>query len=216
MRNLFIIFFLGYLSVNYLFAQQIRFENEILNFEKQDAQKMPKANANLFVGSSSIRLWQNLDIDFEKYSVINRGFGGSTLADLEPIVDRIIIKYNPANIFIYSGENDIADGASAQETLERFQKVFIKIRKAMPIVPVVFISIKPSESRIAQLATQKEANLLIKKYLAKDKNAYFANIVPKMMQKKRPNPALFIADKLHMNQRGYEIWAKTLKKYLVK
>ncbi len=177
---------------------------------------MPKKNANLFTGSSSIRLWNGIDYDFHGHSVINRGFGGSNLVDLEYYTDRIITKYEPAKIFIYSGENDIAAGASATETLERFQKVLEKIRISLPQVPIVFISIKPSASRWAQFQTQNEANDLIKKYLQTKPNSEYVSIVKKMLQKGKPNPSIFIADKLHMNKKGYEIWTKALKKYLVK
>jgi lysophospholipase L1-like esterase len=191
------------------------FEKEILAFEKSDSIRMPLKNANLFIGSSSIRLWESLSYDFPQKSTINRGFGGSNLVDLAFFADRIIEKYEPAKIFIYSGENDIAAGATAQQTFERFQIVFEKIRNTMPIVPILFISIKPSPSRWNQFATQNEANNLIKSYLDSKPNAEFVSIVNKMLQRGKPNPSIFIGDKLHMNKKGYEIWTKKLKRYVV-
>jgi lysophospholipase L1-like esterase len=205
-----------FICFNFGFGQVLRFENEILNFEKRDEFKKPPTQANLFVGSSSIRLWHSIDADFEGFSIINRGFGGSTLADLDLLVHRIITKYQPAKIFIYSGENDIADGATAEETFDRFKKVYSKIRVTMPEVKIVFISIKPSIARQAQFETQSKANMLIKSFLEKETNTEYANIANKMLMKKKPNPSLFIADKLHMNQKGYEIWTKKLKRYLVR
>lgn len=216
MKKFIFIFFAVCIGQNSLFSQQKKFEKEIIAFEKQDSIRAPVKNANLFVGSSSIRLWRSIDSDFPKQAIINRGFGGSNLVDLEGYIPRIVTKYSPAKVFIYSGENDIAEGVTAQETLERFQKVFTKIRESLPNVPIVFISIKPSESRWAQYQTQKEANQLIKSYLKTQTDAKFINIVGKMLLKGKPNPSLFIADKLHMNRKGYEIWVKQMKKYLVK
>ena len=216
MKNILIIIFIASFGTNSLFSQQKKFEKEILAFEKLDSLRQPPKNANLFVGSSSIRLWRTIDSDFPKNAILNRGFGGSNLVDLEGYIPRIVTKYAPAKIFIYSGENDIAEGVTAQETLERFQKVFTKIRESLPNVPIVFISIKPSESRWAQFQTQKEANQLIKSYLQTQPNAEFINIVGKMLLRGKPNPSLFIADKLHMNRKGYETWMKKVKKYLLK
>lgn len=209
----FIIFFISALSFN-LLAQKNRFESEIKAFEKQDSIKLPPENANLFVGSSSIRFWKTLQQDFPDKQVINRGFGGSNLVELTLMSDRIIAKYNPSKIFIYSGENDINDGVSAVETLERLKTVVEKIRQKSK-VPILFISIKPSIARVSQIETQKQANKLIKRYLGKIENAEYVSIVKEMQIKKAPNKSLFVKDMLHMNALGYQIWTKKLKKYLL-
>ncbi|HWJ91245.1 MAG TPA: hypothetical protein VNR87_09020, partial [Flavisolibacter sp.] len=73
--------FLGLL----LIAASLRaqpFADEIQTFKKQDSIHFPPASANLFVGSSSLRLWKNIESDFQGYKVINRGFGGSSLPDV--------------------------------------------------------------------------------------------------------------------------------------
>lgn len=216
MKSIKIIILGIFLSPLISFAQNNSFENEILAFEKHDSLYAPKTNANLFVGSSSIKFWKYMEADFDGYPVINRGFGGSNLLDLEYYLDRIVLKYKPAKIFIYSGENDISQGANEVAVYDRFRSVFEKIRLAMPDVPVVFISIKPSIARMDQLTTQRVANKLIKDFLAGKPNAQYVSVVKKMMLKGKPNPSIFIEDKLHMNMKGYEIWTKALKKYLVR
>ena len=198
------------------FSQINKFENEILAFEKHDSLYTPQPNANLFVGSSSIKFWKTLEADFEGFRVINRGFGGSNLKDLDFFTERIILKYSPAKIFIYSGENDINDSANEKEVLDRFISVFTKIRISLPNVPIVFISIKPSIARKEQFGIQTAANQLIKTFISNQENAEFVSVVKKMLLKGKPNPSIFIDDKLHMNRKGYEIWTKKLKRYLVK
>ncbi len=208
----FVILFLGLLSFK-LLAQEIRFESEIKAFEKQDSIKMPPENANLFVGSSSIRFWNTLHQDFPDNQVINRGFGGSNLVELAFLSERIISKYNPSKIFIYSGENDINDGVLAVEVLERLKMVVEKIRQKSN-ASIVFISIKPSMARASQIGVQNKANKLIKRYLRKIENAEFVSIVKEMQIKKAPNESLFVKDKLHMNALGYQIWTQKIKRYL--
>lgn len=216
MKKIALFFVFNFIFLVKIFPQKNKFEKEIIQFEKHDSLYFPPKGANLFVGSSSIKLWQLMETDFSGYQVINRGFGGSNLVDLAYFTERIILKYEPSKIFIYSGENDIADSSSASETLERFKTVFYKIRNSLPKVPILFISIKPSIARFSQYPTQIVANQLIKKFLAEQSNTKFINIVPKMMLRGKPNPSLFLGDKLHMNRKGYEIWTKKLKKHLTK
>src|SRR5215212_9141915 len=84
-----------------------RFESEIAAFEKWDHQNTVPKDGILFVGSSTIRLWQTADA-FPDLPVINRGFGGSTIPDVNHFADRIVFKYTPSTIVFYAGDNDIA------------------------------------------------------------------------------------------------------------
>src|SRR4051812_13021961 len=145
-------FLLLFYFSNHSAAQQPAFWNEIQAFRKQDSIKPPPTHPVLFVGSSSFRIWKDLEDDFRSYDVLNRGFGGSTFPDLIRYADQVIIPYHPKQIFIYSGDNDLAasDTVTATMVAQRFQQLFDMIRKQLPKVPIVFVSIKPSPSR-AQL-----------------------------------------------------------------
>ncbi|MBF9253701.1 G-D-S-L family lipolytic protein [Pontibacter sp. 172403-2] len=198
--------------------QNLPFWNEIQQFKQQDSLQMPPKNAILFVGSSSIRMWDNLQQAFPKYTVINRGFGGSTLLDLKRYLNDIVFPYQPKQIVIYSGENDIAtDTVQAPEVLERFKDVYQSIRKELPRVPLVFISIKPSPSRKQYNAIVQEANNLIRAYIRQQPNIKFADVYPRMLgSNNKPKPEIFLQDSLHMNNNGYRIWTKVITPYLIK
>jgi lysophospholipase L1-like esterase len=194
------------------------FWEEIKAFKAADKEHFPPGQAILFTGSSSIRMWQNLQEMFPGYSVINRGFGGSQLPDLYRYAPSIIYPYHPKEIVIYSGENDIATGTvSAEMVLSRFDQVFRLIRSNLPDIPVVFISIKPAPSRIQYKSIVVAANKLIKDYLQDKPKTYFVDIYSSMVNENGdPRPELFIEDDLHMNQQGYAIWQKALQPYLLK
>ena len=118
------------------------FWDEIQAYKQQDSVQMPPKDAILFVGSSSFRMWDDMQKMFPKHTVINRGFGGSTLLDLKRYLGDIVLPYQPKQIVIYSGENDLAGGTvQAPEVLARFQDVFTSIRQEMPEVPIVYVSI---------------------------------------------------------------------------
>ena len=210
----FLFFFLTVISFT---VQAQPFASEIAAFKKADSIKYPPQNAILFVGSSSFRIWQNVQTYFPAHTIINRGFGGSNLPDVIRYADDIIFPYHPKQIVIYCGENDIAssDTVTAQIVLERFKTLFQIIRNRMPNVPVLFVSIKPSPSRWALKNKMMEANELIKKYLKKKKHTNFVNVWNAMLGPDgKPIGSLFLSDNLHMNASGYAIWQKIIEPFL--
>lgn len=199
------------------YAQDKPFWNEIRNFQKADSIAMPAAHAIVFTGSSSIRLWSDLEQQYKGYPVINRGFGGSTLAQADDYIQDLVLKYKPRQVVIYSGENDIAAGITGKVTFDRFVTFFKHLRKALPAAPIEYISIKQSPSRAKFTKEVLEANSLIKAFLAKQKNSHFIDVNTLMLDDKgQPRPELFREDMLHMKPEGYAIWTKAITPYLIK
>lgn len=215
-----IAFILMLLVCKNVHAQQTPpFYDEIQQFKKLDSAHFPPKNAILFVGSSSIRKWQDVQEYFPDVKVINRGFGGSELSDAIRYANDIIIPYHPRQIVIYSGENDLAysDTITPAIVLRRFETLFTIIRSALPMVPIVYISIKPSPSRQKLMPEMVEANRLIKNYLQSKKKAVFVDVYHKMLSANgKPMPDIFVEDNLHMNAKGYHIWQKAIRPYLLK
>lgn len=209
--------FAGLLSVLLAGAKAQPFAAEIAAFKKQDSIASPK-NVILFAGSSSFRLWKNLDSSFPRHDVLNRGFGGSSLTDLIHYAGDVILPYQPKQLVIYCGENDLAssDTVAPANVLERFRILFYLVRKNYPALPVSFVSIKPSPSRQRLTPRIVEANKLIRKFLRKKKNTSFIDIYHKMLGPDgKPLGDLFVSDSLHMNARGYAIWQKEIEPYLL-
>lgn len=187
------------------------FDDEIENFRKADSLSFPPGNATLFVGSSSFRLWNDLKQSFPKQVVLNRGFGGSSMEDVIRYADNIIFPYDLKQIVIYCGENDIASGTPAQTVLNRFERLFTMIRKKMPEVPVIYVSMKPSPSRKHLMAEMKKGNDLIRDYLRESTYTSYVDVFTPMLDKDgNPRKELFVSDNLHMNKKGYEIWRKAI------
>lgn len=194
-----------------------KWEKEIKVFEQADQSNPPAKGSILFIGSSSIRFWKDLDQAFPGKTIINRGFGGSEIADITQLADRILFPYQPKQIVIYSGDNDIANGKSPETVASDFSVLFEQIRSKLPQTPIIFLSIKPSPSRIKYLEKVKEANTLIAKYLKKQRKAIYVDVFSPMLDKEgKPIPTLYKEDQLHMTQEGYDLWAKVLRPYLKK
>lgn len=208
------------LAFNFLVAQNAEppFWNEIQAFKKHDSIHPQPKHAILFVGSSSFTKWTDIQNYFPGYTIINRGFGGSTLPDVIRYENDVIFKYMPRQIVIYCGENDLAasDTISSLIVFKRFKKLFTDIRKQSPQTVVMYVSMKPSPSRWNLRNKMMAGNDLIKNYLKKQKHTAFISVWNQMLGPDgKPSNNLFIEDKLHMNAKGYAIWQKIIKPYLV-
>ena len=200
-------------------ATQPPFWNEIAEFKHKDSLQHPPAGAILFVGSSSFRKWTNVQADFPGYTIINRGFGGSTFDDLIRYAKDIIYPYHPRQVVIYCGDNDLAgdEKMTGKKVYKRFVKLYDMIRKHLGNVDIVFVSIKPSPSREKLMSEMEDANDLIRNFMAERSHAAFVDVYHLMLNAHgHPMDDLFIADKLHMNDKGYKIWQQAILPYLDK
>ena len=203
-----------------LFAQKTPpFYDEVLAFKQQDSMAFPPPGQVLFIGSSSFRLWKDVQEYFPGVPVLNRAFGGSALRDVLHYQEDIIYPYKPSRIVIYCGENDLVgeNAVSVEVVLERFQTLFTTIRSRLRGIPIVYVSIKPSPGRRHLMPEFLKANVAIRNYLQKQKRAYFVDVYhPMLLPHGAPDPSIFTGDSLHMNAMGYAIWQNLMQPYVKK
>lgn len=182
-----------------------------------DSAQPPPQRGVLFVGSSSIRMWTTLATDFPGVPGINRGFGGSVIADSTHYVDRIAIPYRPKVIVMYAGDNDIAEGDTPRQVLDEFKAFVARVRHGLPDVAITYISIKPSIARFAMWPRMREANRLISEWSRTQSRVAFVDVASKMLDAHgKPRARLFREDGLHMNASGYAIWVQALEPLLAR
>jgi len=217
MKKIFTAFLL--LTFALIFSQEKKpmFWQDIQNFKTVDQQSAPPKNAILLVGSSSFTKWQDVSDYFPGKTIINRGFGGSKLTDLNYYSEDLLKPYQPKQIIIYCGENDFTDDAQlkADVVVDRFKTFYKKIREKFPNIEVDFVSIKYSPSRENLWPQMREANKKIAKFMKKEKNAEFIDIT-KTMNDANGNVRkdLFVEDMLHMTPEGYRLWTKVMNPYM--
>jgi lysophospholipase L1-like esterase len=213
------VLFLGILTATAQTTSSIPFQEEINVFIKKDSIAMPADNSILFVGSSSFNYWKDISNYFPGYPIINRGFGGSSLTDIIHFNQETILKYKPKQIYIYCGENDIAasDTITPQIVFERFKTLYIIIRNHLGNeIPIMYVSIKPSVARWSMEDKFVTANSLIRNFINKQKQTQFLDVHSAMLDTNgEVFKDIFIADKLHMNAKGYAIWQKIIAPTLV-
>jgi lysophospholipase L1-like esterase len=182
-------------------------ENEIRQFERADSLRPPPKGAILFVGSSSIRMWETLAEDFPDLQVINRGFGGSELSDAVHFADRIILPYNPKTVVVYAGDNDLANGKTPEQILADYKKLVQLIHRNLPGTRISYISVKPSLARWNIVDKIRKTNSLIREYSSHDRLLSYIDIFTPMLNKQGTSrKELFAPDGLHLNKEGYRLW----------
>jgi lysophospholipase L1-like esterase len=186
----------------------------IAAFAKEDEKEAPPTEGILFVGSSSIRMW-DLKKSFPDLPAINRGFGGSQICDAVHYADELVVKHRPKVVVFYSGDNDIAAGKSPEQVQRDFRAFLDKVRKPLSEVRIVFVSIKPSIARWKLADKMREANRLIREDIAEDKQVVFVDVWVEMLgEDGMPRKELLRDDGLHLNEAGYETWTKLVRPHL--
>ena len=170
-------------------------------------------NPVIFYGSSSFRLWDpTIRSDLDSNLIVNLAFGGSTLVSCRYWFDNIMEPYRePKSMVIYAGDNDLGQGTSAIEVKNGFLRVLEKIEKRFGLIPVFYVSIKPSPSKQPIFDTIVDSNRLIEVEATGRENLQYVDIfTPMLTSSGQSNPAYFLEDMLHMNEVGYEVWKKVI------
>jgi lysophospholipase L1-like esterase len=209
--NKLLVTFLLFVSTT-LWAQN-PFEKEIVAYEKQDSLAMPAKGQILFIGSSSFRLWKTFTRDMQDLPPsINRGFGGSTLADALYYFDRMVVKYQPKWVIMYEGDNDLAKGKTPEVIAAEYDEFKARLAKQVPGAKLVFVAARPSLARTALVDKQKALNAMIQA-----KGAYYIDMhSPFFLADGSLMTDIFVADKLHLNEKGYVIFANQIRAFVLK
>ena len=188
-----------------------KWEKEITALEKRDKEKMPAENGIVFVGSSTMRIW-NLKKSFPDLELINRGFGGSQLADSVHFAPRIVLKYKPRTVVLYAGDNDLAGKKTPEQVASDFREFVAVIHKDLPHTKIVFLSIKPSVKRWSIWDKGQKANAMIEAFCKEHPGCVYVDDSKIILGKDgKPMPDLFQKDGLHLNEKGYELLSRTVR-----
>ena len=193
-----------------------KWEETIREFEQWDRKNTFPSDAVLFVGSSSIKLWPTREC-FGEFAVLNRGFGGSQISDVNYYAERIVLRYEPKVIVFYAGDNDIAAGKNTRRVFDDYKKFIKLVHAGLPGTRIIYVGIKPSRSRWSLWPVMNEANMLIKDFSGKNGRLfYFDSATPLLSSDGKPNVEFFLKDQLHLNHKGYEVWTKKLRPIIEK
>lgn len=187
-----------------------RLADAIADFAGWDSKNYVPEGALLFVGSSSIVYWPTAE-RFPGVPLLNRGFGGSHVSDVNHYVEQTVLRYAPDVVVFYAGDNDTSAGKSSQQIFEDYEAFVEAVLHSKPSTEIVFVSVKPSLSRWSVWSQMVATNDLVRAYTAKNTNLHYADVATPMLGADgEPKPELFVRDGLHMTPAGYDIWTEVI------
>lgn len=190
------------------------YEDEVRAIERKHAHAPPPAGATVFYGSSSLRLWTTLAGDLAPWPVVNRAFGGSTLAACVHYFPRLVPPCAPGSLVLYAGDNDLGDGRPAEAVIVSLQTLLAQVDAALGPIPVAFMAIKPSPARWGLQGAIQQVNDAARQALAARPHGHFIDVYHPMLRRDGlPVTALYADDGLHLSPEGYQLWAEILRSY---
>lgn len=194
-----------------------RWEDDIKKLESRDESEPDPADAILFVGSSSIRRWQDLAIDMSPYRTIQRGYGGAKYSDLAVYAERLICPHDYRALVIFVG-NDVS-GKPTDHTPDQVEQLVRHVvgvaRRHRPQSPVLLIEVTPTEKRWAVWPRIRELNARLREIALATPHTYFLPTAGHFLRPQgTPRTELFAADNLHLNPQGYDLWSELIRRRL--
>ena len=224
---IYLVFLLSNLSCSPLikYSQSNRqFEQEVSLLESLDLEEKAGEKDLLFIGSSSIRLWDNIQVDMYPYSSVKRGYGGAHFYDLIHFSERLVKNHYPKAILIFvandiTGSNDFTNligDISPNGVKKLFRYNFKSIRRIHKHVPIFLIETTPTPKRWKVWNKILQANKKLERFCKQETNLYFISTRDKFIgEDGLPIQSLFLNDELHLNVDGYKLWSSVIKSKLV-
>jgi lysophospholipase L1-like esterase len=192
-----------------------RWEKDIRAMEASEKTNPPPKNAILFLGSSTIRLWKTLARDFPGVPLINRGFGGSEIADATHFAARLVFPYAPKQIIFRSGGNDLQTGKTPEQVCADFQAFVATVHSRLPETEIVFLSWNHSPSRWSSASRERALNQLVAEYAQGQSRVKYLDLTGVSLDANgQPRPELFVSDRLHFNEAGYQLLTERVRPVL--
>ncbi len=205
-------------GAGYELPDPARYEEAIQRFEAMDEQSPPPENAIVLTGSSSIMFWNDqAPADLAPLTVIPRGFGGSVMNDVLHFLDRVALTYQPRAVLIYEGDNDTGRNNIPNDVIiEQLQTTIDRIHAELPEARVYVLSVKPSVARQATWPIAQALNERYQQVAAADPRVHYIDVATPFLQADGSVMTdIFVADNLHLNEKGYDIWAASIREVLM-
>lgn len=193
-----------------------RFASAVKSIMEWDMRNSFPDSAILFIGSSSISNWSTRE-SFPNHPVINRGLSGALISDINYYIRALVLKYRPGVIVFYGGENDIAAGKGSGRVKTDFKGFAEYINKVLPKTKIIFISLKPTLTRLNFWPEMSELNADISELAEENQNLYYLDTASKLIDEEgQPQFEYFRGDGQHLNTKGYKLWSDEIMKLLQK
>ncbi|MCG8669878.1 MAG: GDSL-type esterase/lipase family protein [Pseudomonadales bacterium] len=166
----------------------------------------------IFVGSSSIRLFQQLESIFSSETVLRRGFGGAKINDVAYYKQDLILNHDPKLVVFYIGVNDLlySDYQYVREPAEKLFRLISELRSKLPQTPMVLLAQRPTSYQDVN-TTISEYNEQVRRYALSSYGVYYIDPNDALMSDSRELNDIYMHwDGLHLSSEGYLAWGNEI------
>ena len=194
-----------------------KWEDDVQALEKLDSTEPAVSDGILFVGSSSIRLWKNIERDMAPYRTIRRGYGGAKYSDVAHYAKRLVTPHDYRGLVLFVG-NDVAGKPTdhTPDQVETWVQNILDVAKShRPDAPVLIVEVTPTPSRFDAWPALRELNAKLRDIALTNPNTYFVATADLYLdQEGNPREELFGDDRLHQSEDGYTLWSSLIRRRL--
>ena len=189
----------------------------------------------LMIGDSITHLWENTEgTRFHRYAhganvwkkyygsrrAMNLGFAGDRTYHVLWRLDNLPLdRISPKVAVLMIGTNNITRlETTPRQTAEGIQAIVLKLRKAYPEMQILVLHVFPREAtpKAVRRDRIRELNSYLPDLIGNEKNVTLLDIGGKFLDEKGLISASIMPDYLHPNEKGYEIWARSMEPTLKK
>jgi len=186
-------------------------------FDIQNRKEPDPADAVLFIGSSSIRRWSTIATDMAPYPTIRRGYGGAKYTDMAVFVKRLVSPHRYRAVVMFVGNGVV--GAAEDHTpdqIEALTRYIVQVSHGhQPGAPFFLIEITPCEKRFGAWSEIRAVNARLREIALSTPDTYFIPTASHYLKPDgTPRSELFVADRLHLSESGYRLWAALIRRRL--
>jgi lysophospholipase L1-like esterase len=200
-----------------LASKEEKYAEEFTMFANEDKKGIDTTNLVVFIGSSTLRKWTDMQRYFPQSNILNHGFGGSRLAEAIYFADKFVYQYKPAQVVLYEGDNDLGGGIPVETLFADLKRFVHQTEIKLPKTQIVLLSVKYSPRRNAQREQFKAYNAKMKEFAATKTNLKYVDIASVVLNENGTyRKELFTSDSLHVNAECYKLFAKQIEPFLIK
>lgn len=174
---------------------------------------------NVFLGDS-LTDYFDLDAAFPDYSVVNSGVAGNTTDNVLADLNNRVTIYNPSQVFVWLGTNDLRDGKTPQQTIESLQEIIDQIQTERSLAKITLISLIPVNAQVNPATVGLRSNDHIQEVnqglqeIAKEQELDYIDLFSELKDEQGNLKSEYTVDGLHLSDAGYQVVLGIIEPYL--
>lgn len=192
----------------------------LIQYSKYDSSNNMK---NIVFFGDSITEQYKLDKFFHEPYIINKGVGGDKTEDLLERIEKDVYQYNPSDVIILVGINDILHDINDDDILLNIETIVNDIKLNRPAANIFVESIYPiNEKLINENKEHKVYNKNIKsinkeiKQMCLQNGVTYINVFDSLTDEEGNLKKLYTKEGLHLTNLGYLRVTSVLQEYIKK